>query len=100
MVRFLDENLKHYAQVIARQTGKDVEFAPGAGAAGGLGAALLAFLNAELRSGIDIVTEAVGLEKAIVDADLVITGGRIDSQSIKGKVPVGVADTAKRHNKR
>ena len=100
MVRFLDENLKHYAQVIARQTGKDVEFAPGAGAAGGLGAALLAFLNAELRSGIDIVTEAVGLEKAIVDADLVITGeGRIDSQSIKGKVPVGVAKLAKRYNK-
>lgn len=100
MVRFLDENLKHYAEVIARQTGKDVEFAPGAGAAGGLGAALLAFLNAELRSGIDIVTEAVGLEKAIVNADLVITGeGRIDSQSIKGKVPVGVAKLAKRYNK-
>ncbi len=100
MVRFLDENLKHYAEVIARQTGKDVEFAPGAGAAGGLGAALLAFLNAELRSGIDIVTEAVGLEKAIIDADLVITGeGRIDSQSIKGKVPVGVAKLAKRYNK-
>lgn len=100
MVRFLDENLKHYAEVIARQTGKDVEFAPGAGAAGGLGAALLAFLNAELRSGIDIVTEAVGLENAIVNADLVITGeGRIDSQSIKGKVPVGVARLAKRYNK-
>jgi glycerate kinase len=100
MVRFLDENLKHYAEVIARQTGKDVEFAPGAGAAGGLGAALLAFLNAELRSGIEIVTEAVELEKAIMDADLVITGeGRIDSQSIKGKVPVGVARLAKRHNK-
>ena len=100
MVRFLDENLKHYAGVIARQTGKDVEFASGAGAAGGLGAALLAFLNAELRSGIEIVTEAVELEKAIMDADLVITGeGRIDSQSIKGKVPVGVARLAKRHNK-
>ena len=100
MVRSLDENLKHYAKVIARQTGKDVEFAPGAGAAGGLGAALLAFLNAELRSGIEIVTEAVELEKAIMDADLVITGeGRIDSQSIKGKVPVGVARLAKRHNK-
>lgn len=92
--------MKHYAEVIARQTGKDVEFAPGAGAAGGLGAALLAFLNAELRSGIEIVTEAVELEKAIMDADLVITGeGRIDSQSIKGKVPVGVARLAKRHNK-
>lgn len=52
----------------------------------GLGAALLAFLNAELRSGIEIVTEAVELKKAIMDADLVITGeGRIDSQSIKGK---------------
>lgn len=100
MVRFLDENLKHYAEVIARQTGKDVEFAPGAGAAGGLGAALLAFLDAELRSGIDIVMEAVSLEAAVKDADLVITGeGRIDSQSIKGKVPVGVAKLAKRYNK-
>lgn len=100
MVSLLDTNLKHYADVIRRLIGKDVEYASGAGAAGGLGAAFLAFLNAELRPGIEIVTEAVDLESAIKDADLVITGeGRIDSQSIKGKVPVGVAKIAKRYQK-
>lgn len=100
MVSLLDANLKHYAEVIRRQFGKDVELAAGAGAAGGLGAAFLAFLHAELRPGIEIVTEAVGLESALKDADLVITGeGRIDSQSIKGKVPVGVAKLAKRYQK-
>jgi len=100
MVSLLDSNLKHYADVIRRQLGKDVELAAGAGAAGGLGAAFLAFLNAELRPGIEIVTEAVGLEAEVKDADLVITGeGRIDSQSVKGKVPVGVARVAKRYHK-
>lgn len=100
MVELLDANLKHYANVIRNSLGKDVESAAGAGAAGGLGAAFLAFLNAELRPGIEIVTEAVGLESAVKDADLVITGeGRIDSQSIQGKVPIGVAKVAKRYQK-
>lgn len=65
-----------------------------------MGAALLAFLGAKLRPGIEIVMEAVGLEEAVRDADLVITGeGRIDSQTINGKTPVGVADMAKRYGK-
>ena len=73
---------------------------PGAGAAGGMGAALMAFLGAELKSGIEIVTQALNLEEHIHDCTLVVTGeGRIDSQSIHGKVPVGVANVAKKYHK-
>jgi glycerate kinase len=65
-----------------------------------MGAALLAFFGAELRPGIEIVMEAVGLEDTVKDADLVITGeGRIDSQTIHGKTPIGVARMAKRYGK-
>ncbi|MBW7981193.1 glycerate kinase [Enterobacillus tribolii] len=100
MVRQLDDALKHYAGVIRRDLDIDVEQVPGAGAAGGMGAALLAFLKADLRRGIDIVTGALGLDELVRDASLVITGeGRIDSQSIHGKVPVGVAQIAKRYGK-
>ncbi len=100
MVALLDENLKHYARTVTQELGTDVEFVPGAGAAGGMGAALLAFMKAELHSGIDIVLAALGLESIIADAALVITGeGRLDSQTINGKVPVGVARLAKRHGK-
>src|SRR5665648_1017398 len=78
---------------------KDVIDVPGAGAAGGLGASLMAFLDAELRPGIDIVIEIVKLERAIKGADLVITGeGKIDSQTIYGKAPIGVARIAKKYN--
>ena len=73
---------------------------PGAGAAGGLGAALLAFMGAQLRPGIEIVVDVVGLDAAIHDADLVITGeGRMDSQTVNGKTPMGVAQIAKRYHK-
>lgn len=100
MVKQLDGYLAHYAQIIQRDLGVDVDTVPGAGAAGGMGAALLAFCGADLRRGIEIVTEALGLEALVKDADLVITGeGRIDSQTIHGKVPIGVAKVAKRHNK-
>lgn len=95
MVEQLDLGLKNYAQRIHHQLGKDVEFVPGSGAAGGLGAALLAFLNAELKPGIDIVLQAVELEKHLENADIVITGeGRIDGQTIHGKTPVGVSRLA------
>jgi glycerate 2-kinase len=100
MVTGLDTNLIRYASVINRDLGVQVESVPGAGAAGGMGAALLAFLGARLRPGIEIVMEAVGLEAAVKDADLVITGeGRIDSQTINGKTPIGVARMAKRYGK-
>ncbi|PWC14130.1 glycerate kinase [Brenneria roseae subsp. americana] len=100
MVRQLDAALKHYAEVIRRDMAIDVEQVPGAGAGGGIGAALQAFCGAELRQGIEIVTEALGLDELVRDASLVITGeGRIDSQTIHGKVPIGVARVAKRYNK-
>lgn len=100
MVKQLDDALEHYADVIARDLDIDVRNLPGGGAAGGMGAALFAFCGAELRQGIDIVTEALALDTLVRDADLVITGeGRIDSQSIHGKVPVGVARVAKRYGK-
>lgn len=97
MVEKLDANLQRFAERVAADVGRDVAEAPGAGAAGGMGAALLAFLAAELRPGIDIIMAAVGLEQALVGADLVITGeGRIDAQSIYGKAPLGVARAAAR----
>ncbi|GGE66980.1 glycerate kinase [Priestia taiwanensis] len=96
MVAALDSNLAHYAHVIREDLGKNVEVVPGAGAAGGLGAGVLAFLNAELKSGVDIVIEATNLKEKVKGADYVITGeGRIDGQTIYGKTPIGVAKTAK-----
>lgn len=96
----LDNALAHYAQVIARDLDIDVINLAGGGAAGGMGAALYAFCGAQLRQGIEIVTDALHLAEQVANADLVITGeGRIDSQTIHGKVPVGVAKVAKRFNK-
>ncbi|MEH7885243.1 glycerate kinase [Bacillus sp. JJ1609] len=99
MVRLLDGNLIHYAQMIRRDVGKDIEKIAGSGAAGGLGGGLMAFLSAELKRGVDIVLEATALEDQLKDADFVITGeGKIDGQTIFGKTPIGVAKTAKKHS--
>ncbi|MDW8845676.1 glycerate kinase [Erwinia sp. MMLR14_017] len=99
-VEQLDRALAHYAEVIHRELDIDVLTIAGGGAAGGMGVALHAFCQAELRRGIEIVTEALGLDELVRDASLVITGeGRIDSQTIHGKVPIGVAKVAKRYNK-
>jgi len=99
IIEELDESLAYFAELIKRDLHKDIKDIPGAGAAGGLGASLIAFLNAEFRPGIEIMIEAVKLEQAIKDADLVITGeGKIDSQTIYGKAPIGVAKIAKKHN--
>jgi len=96
MVKQLDSNLDHYAKQLKVLIGKDVRDIEGAGAAGGMGAAVLAFLSARLRPGIEIVMETVGLAEKVAGANLVITGeGRIDSQTIHGKTPVGVARVAK-----
>lgn len=98
MVAQLDAALHHYGELLERETGRAVLTQPGAGAAGGMGAALLGMLSARLRPGIEIVTETLRLDEAVRDADLVITGeGRLDSQSIHGKTPIGVARVAKRH---
>ncbi|MYM22003.1 glycerate kinase [Duganella sp. FT135W] len=100
MVAQLDDNLRHYAAIITRDLGLDVADVPGAGAGGGIGAGMMVFLGGSLRPGSEIVTAAVGLDAAVADADLVITGeGRIDGQTIHGKTPIGVARVAQRHGK-
>lgn len=96
MAAELDRALAHYALVIETQLGKRVIDVPGAGAAGGLGAGLLAFCGARMRPGIETMLDFIGFDALLKNADLVITGeGRIDGQSVFGKVPVGVARRAK-----
>jgi glycerate kinase len=98
MVRQLDESLDNYARILKRDLGVDVARMPGAGAAGGLGAGLMAFLGAQLRSGVDIVIEASRLEEKLRGASLVITGeGKLDRQTAFGKAPIGVARLSKKH---
>lgn len=98
-VEILDNNLKHFADIIRKDLKIDVENVAGAGAAGGLGAGLMAFLSAELKRGIDIVIEYSELEEKIKGASYVITGeGSIDGQTRFGKTPYGVAKTAKKYN--
>jgi len=97
MVKNLDKNLKHFAGIIKKELRKDVMKLKGAGAAGGLGAGLVAFTGAKLKSGVDIVVEATGLEKHLKGADLCITGeGRVDFQTAFGKTPSGVAKAARK----
>ena len=100
MIKILENNLKHYAKVIKEQFGKDVLEIAGAGAAGGLGAGLMVFLNGNLKKGIEIVIEYSGLEKKVKNCDMVWTGeGSIDFQTQYGKTPLGVATVAKKYNK-
>lgn len=95
MVEILDQNLRHFNQIAVKELGKDTNKIPGAGAAGGLGAGLVAFLDAELKAGVDIVLDIIDFESRLRDVDLVITGeGMIDGQSIYGKTPVGVSRSA------
>ena len=98
MVQELDSALANYAGVVARDLGRDVSETPGAGAAGGLGAGLMAFAGATLQSGIDMVCEVLGFDALLDGADLVITGeGRADHSTIFNKAPVGVARHARAH---
>ena len=95
LVAELDRQLAAGAALISRELGVEVADTPGAGAAGGLAAGLMAFFGAELRPGIDVVLDAVGFEEVLSGTDLVLTGeGRIDSQSRSGKGVVGVARRA------
>lgn len=92
----VDRDLAHFGQLLARDCDQAVAELPGAGAAGGLGAGLLAFLHAQSQSGIDTIMKLVGLAEALSQADLVITGeGHLDAQSIRGKAPIGIAKAAK-----
>lgn len=97
----LERGLTTLADIAAGESGRDFREVPGAGAAGGLGFGLLTFCSAEIRSGFDVVADAVGLEQRIADADIVITGeGRLDVQTAEGKGPAGVAWLARKHKKR
>ncbi|HHI5410113.1 glycerate kinase [Vibrio metoecus] len=96
-VQLLDDALQRFGLLSEQVTGKAVLNSAGAGAAGGMGAALLAYTHATLRPGIEIVLETVQFAHQVCDADVVITGeGRIDSQTVQGKTPMGVAKVAKR----
>ena len=95
--RRLDEGMKAFAKVIEKSTGVAVADFPGAGAAGGVGGAMLAFLGAELKPGVDIVLDSQGFDEALVGADLVITGeGRLDRQTIMGKTASGILRRARK----
>ena len=99
IVATLDAGLRHLANVIRRDLGRDVEEVPGAGAAGGLGGGLMAFLGATLRRGVEIVVDAAGLRDKLNGADLCLTGeGGTDFQTVHGKTPMGVARAAKERN--
>lgn len=98
MLQLLDQNLTHYANVLKSTLNIEIRQTPGAGAAGGTGAALLAFMNGTLVPGIDLILETLQVEKAIQGADLVITGeGKIDAQTLQGKTIAGLSRMAKKH---
>ncbi|NLN65210.1 MAG: glycerate kinase [Clostridiaceae bacterium] len=98
-VILLDNNLKHLSDLIKRDLNMDIANVPGSGAAGGLGAGILAFLKGALRSGIETVLDTVKFDTIIQGADIVFSGeGKIDGQSLRGKVVVGVAQRAKKQN--
>ncbi|HAA25478.1 MAG TPA: glycerate kinase [Ruminiclostridium sp.] len=98
-VRLLDKGLEHLADRLKKQLDIDVAQKPGAGAAGGLGAGILAFLGGSLESGIETVLDTVKFDTLLNDANLVFTGeGKIDGQSLRGKVVVGIARRAKKQN--
>ena len=98
MVKILDDNLKHLGKVIKQTLKKDIISLKGAGAAGGLGAGLVAFARARMESGVEIVIEASNIRKHLKNADLAITGeGRVDSQTAFGKTPSGVAKVARKY---
>lgn len=91
-----NQAMAHFAGVIKRDLGREVADVPGAGAAGGLGAGVLAFLNGELTPGIELLLDSVGFDELLDTTELVITGeGRLDGQSMAGKVPVGVSRRAR-----
>lgn len=100
MVKQLEVALRNFSSVITQDLGLDIANLPGAGAAGGLGAGLVAFLGAVLQRGVDLICDSIGFEKYLEDADLVITGeGRIDFQTAFGKTAVGIAKRAKAFQK-
>lgn len=101
MVALLDDNLAQLANVIQKDLGVNIEHLPGSGAAGGMGAGSVAFLNGQLMPGFDIVTEVLQLKEKIAKTDIVITGeGKIDMQTLQGKTPYSAAQLAKAQDKK
>ena len=95
-VEILDRRMQAMAEEILRETGLDLQALPGAGAAGGLGGAMAAYLDARMRSGVDGVLDLIGFDKAVKDADLILTGeGKSDAQTLQGKAPLGVLRRSK-----
>ena len=95
----LDARAKRFAEASAKHLGRDCQNMPGAGAAGGLGYAFLQYMNAECRSGIDLLLDAIHFDDLLQDADLVITGeGSADRQTLMGKLPFGILQRAQRHD--
>ena len=100
-LELLEQGLRRLADIVARDLGCDFRDVPGAGAAGGLGFGLMSFCGAQIKSGFDVVSEFTGLQEAIKESDIVITGeGRLDEQTLEGKAPSGVARLAREAGKR
>ncbi len=100
MVKFLDKGLRHLGEVIRRDLGRDLTEVPGGGAAGAMGVGMMAFFDSTLQMGIETVLDTVAFDEIIRDADMIFTGeGKIDSQSLRGKVVIGVARRAKKQAK-
>lgn len=99
MVKELDSAMRHLSDAILRTTGKDISTYPGAGAAGGMGGGLHAFLDARLKPGTELLLETLDFAEKIKDADLIITGeGKSDRQTLMGKVPSGILQEARRQH--
>lgn len=100
MVKSLDDGLRHMWEIIKRELGRDLGSVPGGGAAGAMGAGMIAFFDSALQMGIETVLDTVAFDTIISDADIIFTGeGKIDSQSLRGKVVIGVARRAKKQDK-
>ncbi|MDR2627222.1 MAG: glycerate kinase, partial [Dysgonamonadaceae bacterium] len=98
MIRELDKGMFSLSEVIKKTTGKDIVNLPGAGAAGGMGGSFVAFLDATLKPGIELLLDYQDFDRKIEGADLVITGeGRVDRQTVMGKAPWGVLQAARKH---
>lgn len=99
MIAELDKGMRLFADVIHRETGKDIAHVPGSGAAGGMGGGMMAFLNAELKSGADLLLEISRFKERITGANLIVTGeGRIDRQSLMGKIPGKILQIGKEYD--
>lgn len=99
MVEEMEQSMQRFSEIVKGYLSEADPYLPGSGAAGGLGFALRTFLNADLKPGIEVISSQTGIEAAIQDADIVITGeGRLDAQTVMGKVPIGIAKIAKKYD--